>query len=189
MKHRIFNQKLFAEAAWDAVLILIAAALLLCGARLGVHRFRGIMGCDGYYQDVHIAGSYVVRTYYAGSPLLRNGYPIAVNFGFADEISEYAADLDGDGVTELVCNTGVSAAQVGSVCVYKAENGVIRQGTFPLEGMGVVRDAADVPLVFLRYEPEMQAVSVSYTTLPGYENAPTSLPMEQLEYQLWSCCR
>ena len=189
MKHRIINKKFFADAARDVVLILIAAALLLCGARLGVHRFRGIMGCDGYYQDVHITRSYVVRTYYAGNPLLRNGYPIAVNFGFADEISEYAVDLDGDGVTELVCNTGVSAAQVGSVCVYKAENGVIRQGTFPLEGMSVVRDAADVPLVFLRYEPETQAVSVSYTTLTDYDTASTSLSMEHLEYRIWSCYR
>ena len=189
MNQKFFNKKLYAEAAWDAVLILIAAALLLCGARLGVHRFRGIMGCDGYYQDIHITRNYVARTYYAGSPLLRNGYPIAVNYGFENEISEYAVDLDGDGVTELVCNTGISAAQVGSVCVYKAADGVVWQGTFPLEDMGVVHDAADVPLVFLRYEPETQAVSGSYTTLPGYENAPTSLSIEDLTYQIWSCCR
>ena len=182
---RIFWATVGAVAA-----VILFAALLLGFSLPGVHRFHGIMGFDGYYRDVHITKTYIVRTYYTGSPLLRNGYPIGMNYGFEREISEYAADLDGDGITELVCNTGMSAAQVGSVCAYKAADGVVWQGTFPLAEMGIVRDEArDTPLVYLRYAPETRDVSVSYTTLPGYENAPTSLDMEGLKYQIWSYCK
>ena len=175
--------------------MLLSLGIWLALNRLSVHPFRDVMGMNGYCCDAN-AGTigYKVRTYYEGNPFLRNGIPIAVNYGFPNELSEYAADLDGDGCTELICTTGVTSRSVGTVLVYRrdADHGrkdVVTVGTLPLVELGLLQEDADAGLVRQCYLPETGEIGLNYTTLGNCGEYPETIPAEGFRYAVWASVR
>lgn len=86
--------------------------------------FEDILGFSGFYQDLYQSPSFLERTYYAQT---ENGvFPIGYSFGGNDD---HVADLDGDGVTELICNCVYGADGAQRVYLYTNRDGQILQGT------------------------------------------------------------
>lgn len=86
--------------------------------------FDNIMGLSGYYVE-NTSVQTKVRTYYAtGSD--GTDVRIAESFGF--EINDFIVDLDGDGVTELVCNCQSGGDGHEDVYVFRRNGSKIEQG-------------------------------------------------------------
>ena len=95
--------------------------------------FTDIMGLQGYYQE-KVEGVFHTRTYYVSST---NGstMPMAESFGF--EINDYVLDLDGDGVTELICNCQYGGDGHESVYIYRVRNGAVERGQLDIESLNL----------------------------------------------------
>lgn len=134
--------------------------------------FTGILGLDGYYVKIEeTPPGFMIWRYFA--ELHGKTQCIAEVFGYtASEPEVYSKDLDGDGVTELICNCtfGTGAERV---YIYRNHHGVIEQGT-------LVYDTND-PSIFPnlnnwgsnaineKYDPENDAFILSYSTDTGTE--------------------
>lgn len=89
--------------------------------------FQNIMGYDGYWEEELYNSQHHTRRYYAEE----NGkvFPIAVSwywkFDPSEKVEDYVLDIDGDGVTELVCNTLTGADIHAEVYIFRrTANGV-----------------------------------------------------------------
>lgn len=87
--------------------------------------FDDIMGLSGFYSETTDGANFITRRYYV--PAVVGGYtPIGGSFGY--NIDDHVVDLDGDGVTELVCNCQYGADGAQRVFVYRLKNGAVEQG-------------------------------------------------------------
>lgn len=91
--------------------------------------FEGIMGLDGYYTENE--GIWCERRYYTAAP--DGGEPIQIARCFGFGMDDYVVDLDGDGVTELVCNCVYGGDGHSNVSVFRRNDGVIEQGRIDTE--------------------------------------------------------
>ena len=91
--------------------------------------FDDIMGLSGFYSETTDGANFITRQYYV--PAVVGGYtPIGESFGYT--IDDHVVDLDGDGVTELICNCQYGADGAERVFVYRLDTreGYIEQGTY-----------------------------------------------------------
>lgn len=89
--------------------------------------FDDIMGLSGFYSETTDGANFITRKYYV--PAVVGGYtPIGESFGYT--IDDHVVDLDGDGVTELVCNCQYGADGAQRVFVYRLKDGVVEQGVY-----------------------------------------------------------
>ena len=135
--------------------------------------FENLLGLSGYYIDTS-TNHLITRTYYV--PVENDGgHSIAQSFGFA--IDDYIVDLDGDGVTELVCNCQYGGDGHESVSVYRRNGTVIERGYLDLEHKQLdmvmpsnwknwgVNSASE------RYNPDTGMFEVRYDTENGWKTA------------------
>lgn len=89
--------------------------------------FQNIMGYDGYWEEELYNSQHHTRRYYAEES--GKVFPIAVSwywkFDPSEKVEDYVLDIDGDGVTELVCNTLTGADIHAEVYIFRrTANGV-----------------------------------------------------------------
>ena len=98
--------------------------------------FHDILGYDGYRVTASWSHStyWSVRTYYAADPATWDLMPIAESFGF-DGPEDYAVDLDGDGMKELVCNVMYGGDGAVRVCIYQRRADGIYLGWLDSDGL------------------------------------------------------
>ena len=124
--------------------------------------FRSVMGLDGYYTDEELAPSHYQRTYFTE----RNGQmvPIAESFGFT--IDDHVVDLDGDGVTELVCNCVYGGDGAQRVLVYRRSGSTIQRGSIDYAKVNLTAwDNWGANSTAERYNPELGVFLVKYASL------------------------
>lgn len=93
--------------------------------------FSDLLGYNGYVAVTERIGElWTQRTYYAVED--GSARPIAESFGFEEE--DYSLDLDGDGVTELICNVTFGADGAQRVYVYRRRGDEIWLGQLSPNG-------------------------------------------------------
>ena len=136
------------------------------------------MGLDCWYTEEETIPNFIERTYYAVIPGSDTSFRIAESFGFT--IDDHIADLDGDGVTELVCNCQYGADGHESVYVYRRNGNLIERGYLDLEHkqLDMVMPANWKNWGFNstaeRYNPDTGMFEVRYDTDHGTETAAVS---------------
>ena len=136
------------------------------------------MGLDCWYAEEETIPNFIERTYYAVIPDSDTSFRIAESFGFT--IDDHIADLDGDGVTELVCNCQYGADGHESVYVYRRNGNLIERGYLDLEHkqLDMVMPANwkdwGVNSTSERYNPDTGMFEVRYDTDYGTETAAVS---------------
>ena len=136
------------------------------------------MGLDCWYAEEETIPNFIERTYYAVIPDSDTSFRIAESFGFT--IDDHIADLDGDGVTELVCNCQYGADGHESVYVYRRNGNLIERGYLDLEHkqLDMVMPANWKNWGFNstaeRYNPDTGMFEVRYDTDHGTETAAVS---------------
>ena len=136
------------------------------------------MGLDCWYAEEETIPNFIERTYYAVIPGSDTSFRIAESFGFT--IDDHIADLDGDGVTELVCNCQYGADGHESVYVYRRNGNLIERGYLDLEHkqLDMVMSANWKNWGFNstaeRYNPDTGMFEVRYDTDHGTETAAVS---------------
>ena len=136
------------------------------------------MGLDCWYTEEETIPNFIERTYYAVIPGSDTSFRIAESFGFT--IDDHIADLDGDGVTELVCNCQYGADGHESVYVYRRNGNLIERGYLDLEHkqLDMVMPANWKNWGFNstaeRYTPDTGMFEVRYDTDHGTETAAVS---------------
>ena len=126
--------------------------------------FENLFGLSGYYIDTS-TDHLITRTYYV--PVENDGgHSIAESFGFA--IDDYIVDLDGDGVTELVCNCQYGGDGHESVYVYRRNGTVIERGWLNWDASELL-DFKDWGVNATResYDPESGFFMLDYDTNRG----------------------
>ena len=136
------------------------------------------MGLDCWYTEEETIPNFIERTYYAVIPGSDTSFRIAESFGFT--IDDHIADLDGDDVTELVCNCQYGADGHESVYVYRRNGNLIERGYLDLEHkqLDMVMPANWKNWSFNstaeRYNPDTGMFEVRYDTDHGTETAAVS---------------
>jgi len=94
--------------------------------RAGVEKvaFVNIMGLNGYYIESETMPSFYTRCYYTSYGDVGDA---CIGKSFAYMIDDHISDLDGDGMTELVCNC-VYGDGAQRVYVYRMKNGAVERG-------------------------------------------------------------
>lgn len=98
----------------------------------GAEPFDDIMGYSGFSLVTFDSGFWQERTYYAVADT--GTFPVAESFGFVGP-RDYAVDLDGDGVTELVCNVQFGGDGAARVYVYQRRADGIFRGCLDTEDL------------------------------------------------------
>ncbi len=94
-----------------------------------VELFSDIMGHVGFCEIHPRAGSSWSERYYYAIDMDGEDEPVCIaeSYGFTQD--DYSADLDGDGVTELICNCSYTSIETEEVLVYREADGSILQST------------------------------------------------------------
>ena len=88
--------------------------------------FEGIMGLDGFYDTEYEFPYFSIRTYYGIFGEYEKYMYIGESYGF-DEPEDYIVDIDGDGITELLCNCVTGASTHSDLYVYKlSKEGILK---------------------------------------------------------------
>lgn len=131
--------------------------------------FFNVLGYDGYvYVDDGGGVGHQLRTYYAVSG--GKEFPIAVSFGFGDA-EDYAVDLDGDGITELITNVQYGGDGAQRVYVYRRKDGEILRGELPTTMLPKSFDDWGVNATWSEYLPESGFFRLHYAQKGGGEYA------------------
>lgn len=95
-------------------------------ATISLSEFSNVMGFDGFILKYHGGGSHCLYDYYGD----HTGavYKIANSFGFDDTPDDTILDVDGDGVTELICNVTYGGDGKNCAYVYRIQDGIIYEG-------------------------------------------------------------
>ncbi len=127
--------------------------------------FFNVLGYDGYvYVDDGGGVGHQIRTYYAISD---NGdFPIAVSFGFGDA-QDYAIDLDGDGITELITNVQYGGDGAQRVYVYRWRGDAIVRGELPTTMLPASFDDWGTNATWSEYVPENGIFRLHYAQKGG----------------------
>ncbi len=114
------------EEETKGTLVLSNGRLIFAGSeRLYSERFTNLMGFDGYCRDEELVPHHYLRSYLTEV----NGVarPLAESFGF--EADDHIVDLDGDGMTELVCNCVYGGDGAQRVYVYRRNGDTVERGS------------------------------------------------------------
>jgi|GEM_PF-7034958 len=133
--------------------------------------FDDIMGFSGYWYDEETAPGHHTRRYHAEKP--DGGYfLLAESFGFGDA-GDFVLDIDGDGLSELVCNCVYGGDGHETVNVYRSmRDGLIWRGYFDPYAL----DLDDwvnwgVNSYASRYDPQKEVFVLTYATEGGGEKS------------------
>lgn len=150
-----FCAVLAVAAVWPAHPAAVPAAV--CDAPADAV-FTGILGFDGHIATELGAGSWASRTYCT----VRDGEPlvIAESFGYG-EPQDYAIDLDGDGVTELVTNVQYGGDGAQRVYIYQRRNSDIYRGGLSPDGLPNFDDRGAASYLS-EYDPERGLFRLRY---------------------------
>ena len=124
--------------------------------------FFNILGFDGYYTEDEGAPHHLLRRYLidAGSGTIQ----IAESFGF--DLDDYAVDLNGDGVIELVCNCVYGGDGAQRAYVYRRNGDVIERGSIDYGKVNLTAwDNWGVNSTAERYDPASGKIVVEYASL------------------------
>jgi len=134
--------------------------------------FADVMGYKGYYNVTfvgHPSDEYVWhhKEYLAEVAESNEPIQIAESYGF-DDRTDTVRDLDGDGITELICNcqTGGDGAQ--RVYIFKITNGVIEVGSFDFDELMPENAILDHGTV-VEYDPESNSIRLEYTIEESFD--------------------
>ena len=127
--------------------------------------FSDVLGYDGYVRVDEGGGvGHQMRTYYAVSG--GKEFPIAVSFGFGDA-EDYAVDLDGDGITELITNVQYGGDGAQRVYVYRWRGDAIVRGELPTTMLPKSFDDWGANATWSEYVPENGVFRLHYAQKGG----------------------
>lgn len=107
-----------------AILLLAALVIGFCGC---VRTEGKPMDFEhAFYEEETNAVGHITRRYYLCP---ENGERLCVGESFGYEIDDYIVDLDGDGISELVCNCTFGADGTRRVYVFRIRGGKVERGT------------------------------------------------------------
>ena len=124
----------------------------------GAEPFDDIMGYSGFSLVTYGSGFWQERTYYAVTDT--GVFLMAESFGFGSP-EDYAVDLDGDGVTELVCNVQFGADGAERVYVYQRRADGIFRGYLDTEDLPGHLDWG-INSVWEEYDPAENVFRIHY---------------------------
>lgn len=134
--------------------------------------FDDVMGYKGYYTVTFLGDPFEEyvwhhKEFYAEVPGLEDSVQIAESYGFEDSL-DTVRDLNGDGVTELICNcqTGGDGAQ-RVYLFYRTCTG-IEKGCFNFDDLLPENAILDHGTV-VEYKPESDSILLEYTVDATYE--------------------
>ena len=138
----------------------------------GEHNFTEVLGYSDYYVTVEeTMPGFIIQKYYAEVDGVEKC--IAQVYGYAvPEPEVYSRDLDGDGISELICNctAGTGAERV---IIFRNRDGVIEKGCLSYD----LRDETMFPGIINRgssyiqenYIAETNTIEIVYLTETGFE--------------------
>lgn len=130
---------------------------------IGAVPFADILGLSGYYVNTE-SSSGKARIFYGYLPD-GSAVPFAVHNGDAPE-EAWVRDLDGDGLTELVCNNQAAPGSRKEVTVYlRAGNGILYGGLFAGGAAPTDWDVAETNSWWSEYDPDREVFVLHYA--PG----------------------
>jgi len=133
--------------------------------------FENIMGMDGWYVN-ETNENFTIRTYYG--TLSSVGAVIGESFGYS--IYDTVKDLDGDGVTELICNCVSGGDGHRDVYVFRRKDGRVERGFIDLEQMELPGwNDWGVNSYATYYDADADTFCVSYDTEDGQKEVTTGL--------------
>lgn len=123
--------------------------------------FDNIMGLSGYY--VEKTEAYLkLRTYYI---IDSDGTDVSIAESFGFEINDFIVDLDGDGVTELVCNCQSGGDGHEEVYVFRRNENKIEQGYLDFERISMPQwNNWGVNSTASKYDEREGCFRISYST-------------------------
>ena len=124
----------------------------------GAEPFDDIMGYSGFSLVTYDSGFWQERAYYAVTDT--GVFLMAESFGFGSP-EDYAVDLDGDGVTELVCNVQFGADGAERVYVYQRRADGIFRGYLDTEDLPGHLDWG-INSVWEEYDPAENVFRIHY---------------------------
>lgn len=120
-----------------------------------VEPFSGMMGHSGFCETHPRAGSSWSERYYYATDWGADDSPVCIAESYGYGQNDYSIDLDGDGVTELVCNCSYTSTGTEDVFVYREADGCIWKSAVDKAGIlsedGVPTDAVLVTSHGLSY--------------------------------------
>lgn len=88
-------------------------------------RFTDLMGLNGWYVEEEIVPHHHGRSYYTEI----DGETVRIAESFNFELDDHVVDLDGDGLTELICNCVYGGDGAQRVYVYRRKGDVVERAT------------------------------------------------------------
>lgn len=134
----------------------------------------GLMGLDCRYMEEITAPFFLERTYIGSIPESDASFTVAESFGY--EIDDHIVDLDGDSITELVCNCqfGDGAQRV---FIYRQNGSRIERGYLELKDerlddiMPADWEDWSVLSIIEKYNADTGGVEVGYDSEDGWKPA------------------
>lgn len=127
--------------------------------------FYGLMGLDGWYEEYQTAPHHTCRRYYVA---MGDNRSIEIGCSFNFSIEDYVVDLDGDGVTELVCNCVYGGDGAQRLRVYRRNGDRIERGSIDAAKLDLGGwDNWGVNSTGERYDPETGTITVEYASDSG----------------------
>ncbi len=134
--------------------------------------FTDIMGFDGYRRLEELVPQHYLQTYIAN--VNGEARKIAESFGF--EADDHIVDLDGDGVTELVCNCVYGGDLVARIYVYRRNGNTIERGSIDYDKVNMTAwENRGMASTAERYDPASGRMLVEYASLASSSGDGTSI--------------
>ncbi|MGN1102933.1 MAG: hypothetical protein ACI4RG_12120, partial [Huintestinicola sp.] len=152
-------------------------------SRYTLREFNDVMGYDGViYTETAATGVWSQRYYLSfidGKPVC-----IAESFGSGDGENDSIADIDGDGINELICNC-VYGADGAHVCyIYKmTDEGIMRASGHDLMGEEILKKQIVAGNTFSEYLPEKNKMLCGYFDNEEYARVEYDIDMSALNFE------
>ena len=125
--------------------------------------FANIMGLDGWYEEYQTGPHHSTRRYYISAS---DGRSTEIGKSFHFDLDDYVVDLDGDGMTELICNCGYEADGVMRLHVYRRNGDMIERGSMDYGKLNLTAwDNRGVNSTAERFDPASGKITVEYASL------------------------
>ena len=157
----------------SVIAAMIAAGLILSGCRAK----SALLPLT--YTETSMSFGHITRTYFRGDT------PVGESWGFT--IDDCEADIDGDGVPELLCNCVYGGDGLQELNVYRQEGETVMRGT--VSRASLPGDFCDWGANAMQtwYDPESGKIGVLYSvnTEQGMERREELLELDALTYEPW----
>lgn len=148
-----------------------------------VKDFNDVMGYNGVIYTETAATRYWSQNYYLS---VIDGKPVCIaeSFGSESGESDSIADIDGDGINELICNC-VYGADGAHVCyIYKiTDEGTMRASGHDLIGEEILKKQIVAGNTFSEYLPEKNKMLCGYVEDDEYVTAEYDIDMSALNFE------